>query len=58
MAAAWLRSGCGLPPGLLSRQMLVMCAFNLLLHAKPSEPHLARTRARDAVRSFPAPRQP
>ena len=34
----------GLPPGLCSRQMVVMCAFTLLLHAKPSEPHLARAR--------------
>jgi hypothetical protein len=44
-AAAWALR-LGLPPGLLSRQMVLMCVFNLLLHAKPSEPHLVRARAR------------
>jgi hypothetical protein len=47
MAASARR--CGLPPGLLSRQMVAMCLFNLLLHAKPSEPHLARLLSRQSV---------
>jgi hypothetical protein len=53
-AHAWARR-CGLPAGLLSRQMLVMCLFNLLLHAKPSEPHLARPHARTHTLFTPRP---
>ena len=40
--AARLTAWLGLPHGLASRDMAVMCAFNALLHAKPSEPHLVR----------------
>jgi hypothetical protein len=47
----------GLPPGLCSRQMVVMCAFALLLHAKPSEPHLVRSRSVSAPRGADTPRQ-
>lgn len=42
MTLSALARRLGVPPGLFSRQMLLMCAFTMLLHAKPSEPHLAR----------------
>jgi len=45
MTLSELARRLGVPPGLFSRQMLLMCAFTLLLHAKPSEPHLARDSA-------------